>query len=69
MAEKTNVKQGKVQRLVGCMGGCEEHGDEIKLYNVKASDGHDWGDYWYCDEAVRIDTDSGFTVKEVTPND
>ena len=52
-----------------CMGDCEEHAGEVKRFNVvdkKGSKPYDWGDYWYCEEAVRCDTERGFLLTEIT---
>lgn len=51
-----------------CQGACEKHIGIVRLYNVKAEDGFDWSDYWYCDEAVSIDTENGFSVELIKEN-
>ena len=53
-----------------CMGACEEHRGEVRLFNVTdPKHDTDWGDFWYCQEAVALDTGRGFMVTEVAPEE
>ena len=48
-----------------CMGDCEEHLGEVKLFRViDPIDNFDWGIYAYCEEAVKEDTRKGFNLEE-----
>ena len=48
--------------VLECEGACEEHQGEVKSYIVSRIN---FGtmEFNYCDEAVRIDRDNGFTVE------
>lgn len=50
-----------------CEGDCTEHRGRVREVIVT---GHGWDplDFFYCDEAVSVDRERGFTVRE-TPND
>lgn len=53
-------------RLIACEGACEPHGGEHRLVHVTdPRTGHDWGLFWYCDEAIRTDKYRGLRVEEV----
>lgn len=48
---------------------CFNHNDnadrEVRTVRVVSNGGRDWGEFTYCDEAVEIDQDNGFTVLPV----
>jgi hypothetical protein len=51
-----------------CHGQCEEDGNcqgEVRLVNVKTDGGFDWGNFMYCDSAIKLDKRNGFQVVEV----
>lgn len=46
-----------------CYGSCEEHIGKIQYVNVKdPKTGYDWGEFYYCEEAIKGDTEDGFIV-------
>ena len=46
-----------------CFGSCEEHIGKIQYVNVKdLKVGHDWGEFYYCEEAIKCDTENGLIV-------
>jgi len=51
-----------------CEGVCEEHFGEVKPYRViHIPSQHDWGIFFYCDAAVKEDTE--FREMKVTPEE
>jgi hypothetical protein len=47
-----------------CDGHCEEHrGDIRRVHVTDPKDGHDWGLFFYCDEAVEADTRNNLKVE------
>ena len=50
-----------------CEGDCiethGEHSGDVQHVHVVASDGYDWGDFWYCRNAIEEDSRRGFVVK------
>ena len=49
-----------------CDGNCIRHQGEIKRVRVFGPVA-DWGEFNYCDYAVMVDRQAGFTVVEVVP--
>lgn len=48
-----------------CEGACEPHeGEHRRVHVTDRRTGHDWGLFWYCDEAIRIDKYRGLHVEE-----
>ena len=46
-----------------CYGSCEEHIGKIQYVNVKDPIfSHDWGEFYYCEEAIKCDTENGLIV-------
>jgi len=46
-----------------CEGKCERHVGKVQRVHVcDAVHDHDWGEYWYCQEAIKEDRSRGFTV-------
>ena len=46
-----------------CYGSCEEHIGKIQYVNVKDSkDGYNWGEFYYCENAIKDDTENGLIV-------
>jgi hypothetical protein len=51
-------------RPLACDGGCDEHVGEHRYVRVTdPKSGHDWGNFCYCEEAVRIDEFRGLRVE------
>jgi hypothetical protein len=50
-----------------CEGLCSIHQGEIRKVNVIDSDGFNWGYFNYCDKAIEIDRENGFTVIDISP--
>lgn len=44
--------------------GCE---GDVKRVRVHGVDNRDWGEFWYCDTAIRIDRANGMTVEVIEP--
>jgi len=56
--------------LIGCEGACDEHIGDVVLVHVWQDDPlTDWGEFCYCEEAIREDRSRGLRVEIVTPND
>lgn len=46
-----------------CFGSCEEHIGEIQCVNIKdPKTGYDFGEFYYCEKAIKSDTEDGFIV-------
>jgi len=46
-----------------CEGKCERHVGKVQRVHVRdAVHDHDWGEYWYCQAAIKEDRARGFTV-------
>lgn len=46
-----------------CFGACEEHIGKVQYVNVKdPNTEYDWGEYYYCEHAIKCDTDNGLVV-------
>jgi len=44
---------------MNCEGSCEAHVGEVKRYHVThIPSQHDWGYFFYCDAAVKEDTEN-----------
>ena len=42
-----------------CYGSCEEHVGKVQYVNVKdLKTGYDWGEFYYCEDAIKCDTDN-----------
>lgn len=51
-----------------CEGKCEKHRGAIQRVRVvDPRDDHDWGEFWYCEEAIATDEAEGFRVEDVNP--
>ena len=53
-----------------CEGSCDRlsngHRGEVVLVHVyDDKNSKDWGEYWYCQDAINSDRHSGFRVEEV----
>lgn len=50
-----------------CMGAClDGHlGPVVRVNVVDPKDGKDWGDFWYCQEAIEEDKRHGFIVERI----
>jgi hypothetical protein len=53
----------QLSKKAKCEGSCEEHSGEVREFHVvhKAS-GWNWGNFWYCDVAVKQDLSTGHSV-------
>jgi len=46
-----------------CFGSCEKHIGKVQYVNVKdPRTGYDWGEFYYCEHAIKGDTDDGLVV-------
>lgn len=53
-----------------CSGNCEEHIGKIQYVNVKDPKiGYDWGEFYYCEEAIKCDTENGLIVTILTDDE
>lgn len=50
--------------VMDCSGSCEEHTWDVQQVHVWGNC-HDWGEFWYCEEAIREDRRRGLTVEPV----
>jgi hypothetical protein len=49
--------------MANCEGTCEPHSSPVvRVRVVDPSSGKDWGEFWYCGEAVGEDERRGFVV-------
>lgn len=48
-----------------CEGSCEEHSGNIRSVHVTGQNGHDWGVFMYCEEAINEDQRRGLSVEVV----
>ena len=39
-----------------CEGSCEKHTGQVKRVHVYGANGYDWGEFNYCEEAIKEDT-------------
>lgn len=57
------------EQVVGCEGACDEHtGDIVRVHVWRDEHMKDWGEFNYCEEAIREDRSRGLRVEIVTPN-
>jgi len=49
-----------------CEGACKHHVGPIQRVHV-VGHGHDWGEFWYCQNAIEEDRRRGFTVTIIGP--
>ena len=47
-----------------CDGACKEHVGQIKRVHVIDPRGYDWGEFFYCENAIKIDRERGMKVEE-----
>ena len=53
-----------------CSGGCDTHEGLVrKVHVVDTEKDHDWGEFYYCDSAIKEDLSRGLTVTETEDND
>jgi len=46
-----------------CEGACEKHVGAVRQVRVKDMRTRcDWGNFWYCETAIRKDIDRGFAI-------
>lgn len=48
-----------------CEGSCENHEGEVVKVKVKTLKGFDWGEFYYCQNAIKEDRNRGLIVTEV----
>jgi len=53
-----------------CFGDCEKHIGKVQYVNVKEpKSGYDWGEFYYCGEAIKCDTNNGLIVTVLDDDD
>lgn len=58
-----------LSKIIKCEGNCEEthdeHKGEIKRVQVYSKSGKDWGEFWYCENAIKEDIKRGMKICEI----
>ena len=50
-----------------CDGDCSEHKGAVEFVHVRdPKNGHDWGTFYYCNEAIKTDRKAGLRVRCLT---
>jgi len=53
-----------------CFGSCEKHIGKVQYVSVKdPKTGYDWGEFYYCEDAIECDTKNGLIVTILDEND
>jgi len=67
MTDNNKVKHKMTEE---CYGSCEEHTGTIQYVNVKdPQSDYDWGEFYYCEQAIKCDIESGLIVTILNDDD
>jgi hypothetical protein len=70
MFHKSKILQEETEMTNECFGSCEEHIGKVQYVSVKdPKTGYDWGEFYYCEDAIECDTKNGLIVTILDEND